>query len=278
MRPFRDISGRTARKIDRTLMALAGVETVDVLEKRFMEVAGRLLPADCICWNNWSRDMSHLITFRINDNYSERFSGLLDTFAETVGSHPVIAANLLGETLRQVMRISDFESVARFRENPLFREVYRHLDSHYQICYTAGVLADRRLVLTWNRRALDFTNQDSQVFEYLGRRLGMISRRIEERQQLDAAWKRLCGFVDARMDVGSVKSLGEKDGRLLSELLKSRPREAIAAGMGIRRDSLDKRLGAIRERLGLENHHQLMRALADLRSTRGTSGGPEASI
>ncbi|RYD19680.1 MAG: hypothetical protein EOP88_18050 [Verrucomicrobiaceae bacterium] len=271
---FRDITTARARSIDRTMMSMARLETVDELECRFMEIAGRILPADCFCWNNWSRDMSHLQTFSINDNYSECFNGLLDVFADVVGSHPVIAAGKLGDTVREVMRMSDFETASRFRENPLFREVYRHLDSHYQISFTASVLYDRRLVLTWNRRSLDFTDQDVQVFQYLGMRLGMVSRRVEERQMLDAAWKGLCGFIDPRLGAGSVESLGEQDGRVLAELLKSRPRDRIASEMGVRRDSLDKRLGAIRERLGLENHHQLLSALAALRDT----GKPETPV
>lgn len=52
--------------------------------------------------------------------------------------------------------------------------------------------------------------------------------------------------------------------RLLKKLLKSGTRSGIARELGIRRDSVDKRFGSIRERLGLENHHQLLSALADL--------------
>lgn len=248
------------------MLSLADVETLSDLEHRFIETAGKLLPADCICWNNWSKDMSRLITFRTNDKYHESFEGLMDAFNETVSEHPVIAANKLDDTLRQVMRISDFQSMMEFRENPLFREVYQHLDAHYQICFTPSLLRDRRLLLTWNRRALDFTDQEAEVFHYMGMRLGVISRRIEQREQLDAAWKGLCMFVNSRMENSSVDLLTAKDGYLLGELLKSRPRGEIASGMGIRRDSLDKRLGAIRERLGLENHHQLLSALAALRS------------
>lgn len=266
---FSQISSAQARRIDRAMMSLADVETLGELEERFIHAAGKLLPADCLCWNNWSRDMSHLMTYRTNDKYHERFDGLVEAFSATVGEHPVIAAKMLDETLRRVMRVSDFQTIVRFRENPLFREVYQHLDSHYQISYTASVLQDRRLILTWNRRALDFTDQDMQVFHFIGQRLGVLSRRIEQREQLESAWKGLSEFVSPRMAGNAVESLGEKDGFLLAELLKSRPRGEIARSMGIRRDSLDKRLGTLRERLGLENHHQLLSALAALRARRG---------
>lgn len=63
-------------------------------------------------------------------------------------------------------------------------------------------------------------------------------------------------------------ALGTRDVVLLSKLLKSPSRETVAGAMGTRQDTLDKRLGSIRERLGLENHHQLLSALADLRNNR----------
>ncbi len=193
------------------------------------------------------------------------FENLLEVFAKVVPHHPVIAANRLGETTGHVLRLSDFESDRQFRGNPLFHEVCRHLDSHFQLAYTPCLLEDRRIILTWNRRSSDFTERDRQVFHFMGARLARISQGIEQRQKLERSWRALSGFVDARLGAGSVASLGAKDALILGELLKSGTRSGIARKMGIRRDSVDKRLGAIRERLGLENHHQLFSALAELK-------------
>lgn len=201
----------------------------------------------------------------------EPFTGLLDVFGDVVAHHPVIAANQFAGTAAHVMRLSDFESSRGFRENPLFREVYRHLDSHYQLFHTPCVLEDRGIILTWNRRAFDFTEQDRQTFEYMGQRLAVISRRIEERQRLEADWRRLSGLVDAQGSAGLANALGTQDVRLLAKLLKSGTRGGVARDLGIRRDSVDKRLGSIRERLGLENHYLLLSALAELKKP-GPSG------
>lgn len=266
MQYFRDITESAARKIDRKMMAMADIETLEELEIRFIQDAGTILPGDCLCWNNWTLDLGSLIDFRINVPYMMPFENLLDVFAEVVPHHPVIAANRLGETTGHVLRLSDFENDRQFRENPLFREVYRHLDSHYQLAYTPCLLEDRRILLTWNRRASDFTERDRQVLQFMGTRLARISQGIEQRQKLERNWRALSGFVDARISAGSVASLGARDALMLGELLKSGTRSGIARKMGIRRDSVDKRLGAIREHLGLENHHQLLSALAELKS------------
>jgi hypothetical protein len=155
----------------------------------------------------------------------------------------------------------------------LFREVYRHLDSSHQLAYTPSVLQDRRILLTWNRRALDFSERDREILHFMGLRLGVISRRIEQREQLEKNWRSLCGFVDARLAAGPANSLGAQDLRLLTKLLESGTRSGIARDLGVRRDSVDKRLGSIRERLGLENHHQLLSALAELKNPAAQNAG-----
>jgi DNA-binding CsgD family transcriptional regulator len=264
MQRFRDVSDATIRKIDRKMMSLDGLATLNELEARFLNEAAAILPADCMCWNNWKPDLSFLMNFKLNESYHKPFENLLGIFNEVVAHHPVIAAGHFETASEGVKRMSDFECSSRFRENPLFREVYRHLDSNYQLAYMPCVLQDRRILLTWNRRALDFTERDREIFHLLGLRLGVISRRIEQRERLEKSWQSLCEFVDARTTAGPAKSLGAQDVRLLELLLKSGTRSGIAREFGIRRDSVDKRLGTIRERLGLENHHQLLSALADL--------------
>ncbi len=269
MQRFREIDGSAARKIDRSMASLASIGSFEELETRFLEEAFKILPGDLLCWNNWERDLSGPISFRMNRDYAVRCDSLLEVFRETVSNHPVLAANQFGATTGRVMRISDFQSVAGFRENPLFREVYRHVDSHYQIMFTTNVLKDRRITLTWSRRAFDFSERERQVFHFMGLRLGVVSRMLDERERLEKNWRALCGFVDARLPAGPASALGERDVVLLTELMKGDTPETIACHLGTRRDSVDKRLGAIRERLGLENRHQLLSAMAELKSTVG---------
>jgi DNA-binding CsgD family transcriptional regulator len=96
----------------------------------------------------------------------------------------------------------------------------------------------------------------------------VIASRIEERQRLEKSWRALCGHIDSGLNAGSVVSLGAQDVDLMTRILESGTRNLIARDLGIRRDSVDKRLGSIRECLGLENHHQLLSALAELKMPR----------
>jgi len=86
---------------------------------------------------------------------------------------------------------------------------------------------------------------------------------IPQREHIEMAWGALRTFLLA-LGAGALSSLGERHVRILSDLLLHPSREIIAQVRGIRRDTLDKKLGAIRNRLGFENHHQLMGSLASL--------------
>lgn len=262
-RPLRSISQSTARGIDRAMSGLADATTLEQLEARFMDIAGRILPGDCICWNNWTPDMKSLMSYSINEEYGTEFSSRLDTFNEVVGHHPVIAAGDLPNSSERVLRISDYQSRVVFRNNPLYQEVYRHLDSHYQICFMPSLLSDRNVILTWNRRLRDFPLHDQDILFHMGRWLNVISKGIEEQQRLHKDWSILSSFVNGKIPATS--GLSPRDAGLLSSLLHGFSRSEIASNLSVRRDSVDRRFGGIREKLGLENHNQLLSALAELK-------------
>jgi len=88
-------------------------------------------------------------------------------------------------------------------------------------------------------------------------------RHIPQREHIEMAWTALRAFLVA-MGAGALASLGERQLRILSDLLFHPSRKSIARLRGIRRDTLDKKLAVIRERLGLENHHQLMGTLSSM--------------
>ncbi len=105
---FQELSESTARKIDRKMLGMAGLATLDELEVRFLEESAAILPADCMCWNNWSPDLSRLMNFKLNESYMRPFENLLEIFNEVVVHHPVIAAGQLVATSEGVKRLSDF--------------------------------------------------------------------------------------------------------------------------------------------------------------------------
>lgn len=278
MREYRDLRESTVRRIQREMAGLGKLESLEMLEERFIVVAGRIVPADCMCWNNWEKDWSRAVSIRSNGQYGDWLGRRLELFADVVGKHPVLANGLFPETANSVLRLSDFRGAGQFPRNPLFLHIYKHMDSRHQLAYSPSLLSDRRIVLTWNRRGVDFNDEEMAAFHLLGRKLDIIARGIEERQRLESVWKAMCGFVDVRVPALALNSLGTRDLRLIAQLARGRTVSSLARETGVRRDTVAKQLGGIRELLGLENQRQLLSMLADLRVGRKpNSGWPQSS-
>ena len=275
MNGYRNLGESRAGRIARMVAGMCSCADLAELEDRFISDALKVLPGDCLAWNNWAPDWGTLLSGRLNEGYHEEFHHRLEAFGETVGYHPVVMANQFHATTSMVMKLTDFQPASKFAGNPLYCEVYRHIDSRFQLAFTPCHLSDRRVLLTLNRNSGDFSEEDREGLHYAGMCLDGIARAIEERQAMGRVWRELCAFAGGRTGIGPFNSLGDTDLRVLAGLLKRRSVSEISASWEVRRDTLDKRLGSIRERLGVENNRQLLSALAELRpAVPGGDRGP----
>ncbi|TAE78438.1 MAG: hypothetical protein EAZ65_05680 [Verrucomicrobia bacterium] len=264
---YKHLSESKAAKIARMIADLSFCADLSELESLFVQQALTVLPGECLAWNNWAPSWESLISGRLNGGYHEEFHRHLDAFSETVSHHPVVRANQFAASSTAVLKLTHYQSSARFRENPLYREVYRHIDSRFQIAFAPSCLSDRRILLTLNRKQADFEEEDEESLDFGGRCLDRIARAIDEKQTLERAWLRLCSIVGEQTGIGPIQSLGESELRLLTDLLQKKNISQISVARKIRRDTVDKRMASIRERLGLENNRQLLSALAELQTS-----------
>lgn len=263
MSHFREITGRDLRLLNDKMAPLADLRDIDEVERRFVHHASDLLPGDCVTWNNWTLDMSTPITSRANPEYETEIARLNEPLNLFVQHHPVIVGGGLPLTLERPQRMSDYQSYSRFKENPLFREVYRHVDANFQLGSTPSRHATGTVALTWNRRTRDFTERDQDLLHLIGRRLDIILQRLGERMRLERACAALGSALPNLAALDKITTLSNAEGRLLAGLLRGKSREEIARKLGWRRDTLDRRLALIRDRMGFENTGSLLRALAE---------------
>lgn len=273
---FLEITAADLRAIKRLTSHLIEATDLDTLGRELIAGSKAILSADCMLWNLWTPTMDELLGCEANHHhYSDELEKRGSALNATIHHHPVIAAGRLdcGEISPQ--RMSDFQSYVVFKSNPLFHEVYRHVESHHQIAYIAAKLADSQIILSWNLKSRDFTDREVQLLHLIGLQVGMISRRIEERWHLRAVWESLAQGMGAVMDseTATDSMLGPNDGRILSGVIRGEARMEIAAALRWRRDTLDRHLGGLRERLGYENTGQLMQSLAELRPSQGHASG-----
>ena len=83
---------------------------------------------------------------------------------------------------------------------------------------------------------------------------------------VDDAWRELRGFIGRLEGVDGFETLEPGELGILGDILRTRSVSEISRARGVRRDSVDRRMSEIREKLGLENNRQLLSALAELRA------------
>lgn len=263
-----DITAADLRAINRLTGQLVDAPDLDTLGRELIGGSGKILPADFMVWNLWTPAMDELLSFEANHKQlRDAMDQREDSLLATIHHHPVIAAGQLERTRLMPQRMSDYQSSAAFKSNPLFQEVYRHLDSNYQIAYNAILLGESQIILSWNLRNRDFTDREVQLLHLLGLQVATLGRRIEERRHLREMWETLNRGLGAVRASGATPAptLGANDGRILSALIQGAARTDIATSLQWRRDTLDRHLSSLRERLGYDSTGQLMQALATLK-------------
>ncbi|WAC20924.1 hypothetical protein OVA24_05960 [Luteolibacter sp. SL250] len=274
---FGEIRMSDLRAIRRLTGQLMEAEDLPTLGRELIQGTLKILPADFMLWNLWTLEMDQVLAMESNNAHCQRVLECHgNELAATIHHHPVIAAGHLDNAMLRPQRMSDYESDTAFLDNPLYREVYRHVDSRHQMAYDAIRLEDSRVVLSWNRRDRDFTHREMQLLHVVGLQVAALSRRLEDRRHLRRTWDDLAGALGLHAAGNESPPLGRNDGYILSAMIRGTSRAQIAGALHWRRDTLDRHLGILREKMGYENMAQLQQALADLRfPARGARQGGE---
>lgn len=252
----RDISHFRVREIRAVINELMKLRDWDELAGRFVEAAHRLVPGDCHSWNVFDVATFGYQGCAMTEDYMPLHSMTgprLDTF---LPFHPVVERVGWDYAEKAPARLSDFQPVGDFRRrNPLFDEVYRHLDAHYQLVYTIGNYGDQKIILSLNRRASDFSEEDRTTLYLLSRQLdGHLSalHRLERvEQDLSALEAVINGRLEAPCAAAQFLTAGELE---TVRLLQKGAREAL------RPSHRRRALARVREKFGLENNRQLLAA------------------
>lgn len=245
-------------------MELGRLECLATVETEFLKVCTQLLPAECVCWNTWTHNMDTVLSSRANFGYEDELGRLIEPLNAVVMHHPLIVCGRFWENTIRPQRLTDYQGSGAFRHNPLYREVYRFLDAKYQLSYTAGESDGRIVCLTWNRWFRDFDERERDMLHLIGLRLREILHCLDAKARME----RICGALGSWVASGNSLLLPERlslsEARLLSGLIGGEQREKVAADLGWRRDTLDRRLAKLRDRFGVASGSQLVADLARL--------------
>jgi len=213
------------------------------------------------CWNVFKPDMESLIAFDSFPCFGKRFHGLLEQFQNTLNHHPVLKPKGWDTMREGPSRLTDFEPSSTFRHNPLYREVYRHLNSDYQIGLTLVELSDRTLVLTMNRASIDYTDHEFQKAHVLGDMINHVAQQMDRRLQAELSLAELADIIGSHACLEGTERLTRRELHVLTGLREENKLAGVSRKLGVSLKTVDESLGVIREKLGLDSTHQLRAAL-----------------
>ena len=234
------------------------LESFEELEQHFITRIDQLIPNENPCWNNFAPSLDEFISVIARDEYNEQFTQRFESLLATLPEHPVLQAGGWNLFTAGPARLSEFCSERNWvGTNPLYEEVYRHVDAGHQLCYHFATLSDRALIFTLNRPLLDFSDTESQKLEVLGQGMAVVSRNLEKRLVLK---KRVTVLTDRLAELAGIANpddLTIAETLALGTIFQEKTIAEAAAKSGVTTHTFTERLGLIREKLHLKSTPQL---------------------
>jgi len=152
--------------ISRFLQTLYCPSNTRRLPEVMLEGIAQLIPSEHAAYNEINSITNE--TFFLFRPWVQRMVDLTPPLNAHLGEHPVLQHFRQQNSKGYVRKVSDFVSNRKFREMSLYREVYCHLDTNYQMgCLLSERGASCDIALAINRKIKDFNERDRAVLEFL---------------------------------------------------------------------------------------------------------------
>jgi len=258
MKNFTEIDSAAQRSLKSYFHEAASLGSFDALASHFIEQIDRVIPNENPCWNDFSSDLTQFNFLITRDCYTERFGQLFESLQATLPEHPVLQVGGWDLFTAGPTRLSEHSPERNwFQKNPLYQEVYRHVDASHQICYHFTTLSDRALIFTLNRPLIDFNDAEMQKLQVLGQGMASISKQLETRIRLRERVTILTERLGDLAGISTPELLTPKETQALGAIAQCHSISEAASREGISPHTFAERLGSIREKLCLHNTSQL---------------------
>ncbi|MBD5778793.1 hypothetical protein IEN85_04770 [Pelagicoccus sp. NFK12] len=235
----------------------------DELSECTLLYLNRLIPSDCVCWNEWTPAFTFLKESHVTESHRSRIGRLIPSLVENLKHHPVITHVGWHRLLPHPYRLSDYQCDAFFRDNPLYQEVYRHLEARYQLAFPFCTTSTTEFLLILNRRYRDFTEHERQLLQTAGQIVAPFLHRMHAKEIAQRKAEIVAVIMEQTYGLLHLDTLSPGELLLLKALAAGQSVSEVATARHIRRDTLSRQLSAAREKLKLTSNKEL---LATLRS------------
>ncbi len=240
---------------------LSSLSHRDELPECTLLYLNQLIPSDCTCWNEWTPAFTFLKESHVTETHREAIGSLLPALVQHLKHHPVIAHMGWRGLLPRPYRLSDYQSQAFFRDNPLYVEVYRHLDARYQLAFPFCSTSTTELILLVNRRSQDFSEYERHLLQTAGQIIAPFAHRIHKRDQARRKASIVATIMEQTYGLLHLDTLSPGELLLLKALASGQSVSDVAKRKEVRRDTLSRQLSTAREKLRLGTNKELLSAL-----------------
>ncbi|MCC5835922.1 MAG: hypothetical protein JJU20_14440 [Opitutales bacterium] len=193
MAKFRELRSADLRKANGLTRRMVRCENLAELEQTFVKGLHNCVPIDFLAWNVLNPQRTEVFYVGSSDQLKRRAVELLDEInGYFTDWHPILSNIGWDGIEKNLKTMSQFQSVSGFRQNPLYRYAYRHLDADYQAMESIGTYGTLNLTVTYNRRLSDFDDRERAMLHLMNRRLDVVATQLQRQQALQTRLDRLC--------------------------------------------------------------------------------------
>lgn len=239
------------------LTLLSGIERIHgsgdmaSLTRAMVDVAASVVPAAHVTYNELDPERQRAICFFNIDQVTHLQDRYLPTFVRHMHEHPVLQHVRTAQQLAEapgVRKISDFLPDADYHETALYRDVYRHLETRYQMIVPVmnGAVT---VGLALNRDRADFSERDREVLALLAPHLAIAYRAARQRERV--AWLFDPACIDAATEFLRELRLTQRQAQVLFWCIQGKTSPEIAVILASKPRTIHKHLENIFARLGV---------------------------
>jgi DNA-binding CsgD family transcriptional regulator len=199
----------------------------------------RTVGADCVCidvCHDW-REQTPLVTLAGEPNAVS--PAQLDTWMRLYADDPYMV-NLFSSGDPRPYRSSDFMTFDRFRQTPVYREVFVHLEMRHLLVMTPRLTEKDLVIIGLTRRLHDFSDRETRAFHPLR---DLIATALDYRMQISAIQARISthGAPTSRNRL----TLTERENQVLALIATGHTNDQAARKLGISPRTIRKHLEGV---------------------------------
>jgi DNA-binding CsgD family transcriptional regulator/GAF domain-containing protein len=207
---MRRLTHRDFDRLSSVLLDLYQFRDHETFVAQTLEALRHLIPCERVTYNEM--DMAQQTVYANSTLNDPRARQLSPVFTALMHQHPSIR-HMQGDRSREreALRISDFLTDRQFKNLPLYREYYRHLDTTHQLAVNIDGSADLFISLAFNRHNRDFSDEEHVVLTLLRPHLALAHRNASHASHV---MRKLSGLTTAVTAIGAAAVQVDQHGRI----------------------------------------------------------------